>query len=217
MEEFSDREMRAWKEGKNRSSSHERPKLTKDQRVQFLKLMAKMSGNATFERELNLRPSDVEFYKKDMDVESADEARRLAKRFAKDLIEASEAEIIAETKKMRQAEAIANERLRELDEKRNTPVERKKVDVNKMKEEDAARQRLHHAQQEKTSEPSRVWHLPDESRTQDQRLEEIDRFRREILYRGLSFCHKKYDASAEQIKFEAKSLGLKINWDMVRR
>lgn len=207
----------AWQESKKRVPHHVRPDLNTEQRIRFLELVSRMSGNSTFERELDLSPSDVRFYKDELDVESPDEARRLARGLKKTLFEEREASIVAETKKMREAEAIANKRLKEIEEKRNAPVRREKVDVNKFKQEDAERQRNFAKQQAELAEPASKWTLPDESRTETQRLEEIDRFRREIVYHGLSFCHKKYGASPQQIQYEAKQLGIKVNWDMVRR
>jgi len=209
----SDREKRKWLADKNRISSNKRPPLNREQRIKFLQLVAQMAGRTVFERELSLSPQDVEYYKKEFDIESQDDARKLARQLRAQTSEDKEAQIIEQTKLARQAEAVAQQRLEEIDMNKHEVKER--VDANEIRQEDAQRQRDFAEEQSLVLIPEKQWTLPfDESGSEQ---EQINRFHREIKYRGVGFLFKKYNASLNQIKFEAARLGLKINWDLVRR
>lgn len=210
----TDREKRAWQTGKKRVR-RERPNLTIPQRIEFLELVARMASNSEFERRLGLSAGDVQHYKKTLDVESQDEARVLARKMKQENAEKREATVIEQTKQVRAAEAVAQQRLDELEAKRNAERPVKQVDVNAVKREDADRQRRFADQQTKTEVPSKEWKLPVEGNA-EQRQAAVDRFRRDIVYHGFGFVRKKYGASNAQIKFEAQRLGIKINWDIVR-
>lgn len=213
--EVTEREKRAWQAGKKRPA-RERPKLTVAQRIEFLDLVAAMASQNEFERRLNLTPGDVQHYKKQLDVETQDEARRLHRKMKRENEELREATIIAENKRVRDAETVAQQRLDEIEARRNTPRPVKTPDVTAIKNEDAERQRRFANQQAEIDVPTKEWQLPVEG-TASQRQEQIDRFRRELVYHGFSFVRKKYNATNAQIKFEAQRLGLKINWEVVRR
>lgn len=212
---ITDREKRAWQAGKKRAR-RERPNLTIPQRIEFLELLARMASNSEFERRLGLSAGDIQHYKKSLDVETADEARTLARKMKQENTEKREASIIEQTKQVREAEAVAQQRLEEIESKRNAERPVSKVDATAIKREDADRQRRFAAQQAETEVPAKEWRLPVEG-NKAQRQELVDRFRRELVYHGFSFVRKKYGASNAQIKFEAQRLGLKINWDIVRR
>lgn len=211
----TDREKRAWAASKKRTR-RDKPTLTFAQRIEFLELVARMASSTEFERKLGLTSSDVENYKKLLNVESQDEARVLARKMKKENEEKREASIIEQTKCVREAEVVAQQRLEELEAKRNATRPLKIVDANAIKMEDKERQRRFEAQQSKVEVPEKVWELPLEG-TASQRAEQIDRFRRELIYHGFNFVRKKYNATNAQIKHEAIRLGLKINWDIVRR
>lgn len=212
---ITDREKRAWQAGKKRAH-REKPNLTISQRIEFLELVARMASASEFERRLGLSAGDIQHYKKMLDVESQDEARVLARKMKQDNAEKREASIIEQTKKVREAEAVAQERLDEIEAKRNVERPVKEVDTTAIKREDADRQRRFAAQQAETDVPAKEWKLPVEGNAA-QRQELVDRFRRELVYHGFSFVRKKYGATNTQIKFEAHRLGLKLNWDIVRR
>jgi hypothetical protein len=220
--EITEREKRAWKEGA-KPRKRDRPNLTMPQRIEFLKLVAQLASNSTFERKFGLDPADVEYYKKQFDVESQDDARRLYKRLEIDMIEGNEERIISETGKARDAEAVANLRLKEL-ELRKTIEKREKAvgtpDGNKVRAEDAERQqRFQQEQEAQTAEAlskSEPWFLPLEG-TESDRRGITERFRRDIEHCGMQFCINKYQASPIQLKAEATRLGLRINWDRVKR
>lgn len=193
----------------------ERPNLTMAQRIKFLELFIKMAGPSTFERVLELDQNDVAHYKKMLDVESPDEARVLLRKLKRSNHEAQEARIMEQTKRVREAQEVANRRLAEL-ESRRTEKPVKIHDTNAIKQEDAERQRRWQASQDKVSVPSKEWRLILAG-SQTQRDETLDRFRRDIVNRGIAFCRKKYDATEKQLRFEANRLKLDIDWDTVRR
>lgn len=204
-------------------SKRERPKLSMKQRIEFLKLVAQLSSNSTFERKLDLDASDVEFYKKQLNIESQDDARRLYKRLEIEQFEGSEEKINSETSKARDAEEVANKRLKELEAKRVAEKREKAVgipNVNAIRQEDADRQlRFDEEQRAQEAEVlARVeeWHLPlDVPETDKKGI--VDRFRRDIENNGFTFCLNKYQASPAQLKAEAVRLKLRINWDNVKR
>lgn len=220
--EITDREKRAWKDGA-KPRKRDRPQLTTSQRIVFLKLVAQLASNSTFERKLGLDSSDVEFYKKQFEVENQDDARRLCKRLEIAQLEGSEEMIISEMNKARAAEAVANVRLKELelrrvmDKREKTPAG---LDANKVRAEDAERQKRFKKDQNKQEQDaldkSDPWHLPLEGSEFDRRGI-VDRFRKDIENCGLVFCCNKYQASPIQIKAEAIRLGIRINWDSVKR
>lgn len=191
-------------------------KLTIEQRIQFLDLLAQMASYATFERVLNLEPNEVKAYQRELDIQSPDEARKMAKRLKKENNEAIEARIVSETKKVKEAEEIANKRLRELEVAKNKTKPVKEYDVNAIKEEDAIRQKIWESQQAEINTPDEVWELSLYG-SKSQREEQVEQFKRDIVYRGINFCVKKYSADPTQIRFEAERLKLDINWDSVRR
>jgi hypothetical protein len=220
--EITEREKRAWKDGA-KPRRRERPKLTMPQRIEFLKLIAQLASNSTFERKLGLDPADIEYYKKQFDVENQDDARRLYKRLEIAMVEGREEVIINETSKARAAEETANLRLKELELRRTIEKREKAVgtpDGNKVRAEDAERQQRFQAEQEaKTAEAlskSEPWSLPLAGSESDRRGI-IDRFRRDLENCGMQFCINKYHASPMQLKAEANRLKLRVNWDRVKR
>ena len=220
--EFTEREMRAWQDGAKRRKT-ERVKLTAKQRIEFLKLVAQLATTSTFERRLGLNASDVEFYKKKYDVESQGDARRLYKRLEVEQLEGREDMIISETSRARQAEEVANQRLKELEQKRIAERIEKAVkapDANVLHKEDAERQRRFVAEQEnKMTEAlsrSESWTLALVG-TDSEKRSMIDRFRKDIEYCGMTFCVNKYHVQPIQIKAEAARLKLRINWDRIKR
>jgi hypothetical protein len=215
----NDRASRVWKANKENNPARERPKLDRLQRIQFLELVAQMASRATFERKLDLSSADIEFYKKELDIESPDEARRLARRLQLQSDDEYEARVLEETRKVREAEETAQARLEALRAKKEKEAanrSRPKVDVNKVRQEDADRQRLFEEQQSSLEEPDKPWRLSFEENAGSE-SEQIERFHMTITHRGLSFAAKRYGATPKQIRYEADRLGLSINWDIVRK
>lgn len=199
--------------------SRERPSLSQEQRIEFLELIAGLATPSIMERKLDLSPSDIEHYKRELDVTSPDEARRKARRMRTDFATEREARIMAENAKAKEAQRIAQARLEELEARRNQEAAERtyeKPDINEIRKEDAERQRRLEASQSSVQKPNKEWKLPieDDGGTI---TEQIDRFRRNIVYRGMSFTCTHYNATPQQIRYEASRLGIKVNWDIVRR
>lgn len=221
MNKEQERDAKIWQDQKKRPKT-ERKKLTITERIKFVELVSQLATQGSFERHLGLSSNDVEHYKKEFDIESQDEARLLLRKLRKQDADKNEARVIEQISKVREAEAVAQERLRELEARKQATVEPKpKPDITAVRKEDAERQRRFAASEKDREKDAafrkalkdggRVWHLPIESN------ESVDRFRREIVNRGFAFLFKKYGATASQVKAEAERLGLKVNWDIVRR
>jgi hypothetical protein len=218
MNKEQERDAKIWQDQKKRPKTP-RKELTLAERIKFVELVSQLATPGTFERHLGLAPNDVQHYKRILDIESQDEARRLLRNLRKDDADKNEARVIEQVSRVREAEAIANERLKELAARKQAQAEvepKPKPNITLVRKEDAERQRRFEAsekakEQEATKKVGSVWRLPIDDN------ESVNRFRREIVNHGLSFCFKKYGATANQIKAEAERLKLKINWDIVRR
>lgn len=211
----SDREIRAWQAGKNRSYKRATPELSQRQIAELFKLVAQLSSPTTIERKLGLTIGDVDHYKKKFDIESGDDARRMARKIDLFENEAQETRVAQENARAKEASEAANKRLQDYEDL-PTP-ELVKQDANKVHAEDAERQRRWDREKNADIEaPSIVWHL-ELSGDESIRANQIDRFRRDITQRGVQFCITKYDISIQQLRFEAQNLKIKVNWDLVRR
>lgn len=175
----------------------------------FLELVRDLASPIFFKKELDMSPAAVEKKKKELGVESQDDARRLLKKMQTPAVDRNQ-EIIAEKKRIEEA----NLRLRQEELKPSKPS--KKPNVNKIKKQDATRQKRFEKEQNKTTAAKLkkkikvAWTLPAS--------ESIDRFKNDIVNRGLQFCVDKYGVdSADEIRFEANRLQLKIDWSVVRR
>jgi len=218
MNKEQERDAKIWQDQKKRPKTA-RKELTLAERIKFVELVSQLATPGTFERHLGLAPNDVQHYKKVLDIESQDEARRLLRKMRREDADKNEARTLEQISKVREAEAVANERLKELAARKQTQAEiepKPKPNITLVRKEDAERQRRFEAsekarEQEAAKKAGNVWYLPIDDN------ESINRFRREIVNHGFSFCFKKYGATANQIKAEAERLGLNIKWDIVRR
>jgi hypothetical protein len=196
-----------------------RPTLTKAQRIEFLKMVSRLANHSMFERKLGLTISDVEFYKKEFNIESQEDARRAYRKLEADILDDTQLE---EIQKARDAEKIANQRLQEMERQRAKEAAEavQILDPNAIRAEDAERQRRFALQQKQEQEQhmpkAEIWQLPLEG-SDVEKLAAIERFRKDIQYQGMQFCVKKFGATAADIKAEANRLGLKIHWDTIRR
>jgi hypothetical protein len=215
--DFTKREMAEWQRSKNRLPV-EREELDYKQKKIFLKLIAELRSPAYFERELNMNRSDIEYFKRELDIQSQDEARR-ALRKLNDNEEADEVK-----RNMRQsykAEAIANKRLQEYETKQREKEQirrelvRAELDPLAIKKEDAVRQRRFEKQEQDALQNVKdEWKLPLDG-IKDAEL--IELFKNDISHRGMNFCINKYNASSHAIKAEAIRLNLDVDWDRVTR
>lgn len=219
---FTDREVKAWREGKDRPRP-ERKKLNAKQEKRFLELVAELKSPVYFELDLGLNARDVEHYKKELGVESQEEARRLLRIKNEQETGELQKEIQEAERQQREAEAAAQKRLEQMakehaERRRERHQQAKKdLDPNKLHQDDADRQkRFVEQQQKKAAERASMedWRLELDG-IKDDELKQT--FMNDIKQRGLTFCGRKYDANPREIKAEAIRLGLDINWDLVPR
>lgn len=222
--EITEREKQAWKAGKTRKKTA-RPELNNKQKQRFLQLIAELASPIYFERELGLSQSDIDFFKNEFSVETQDDARRALKRMVSDTEETLQARIRDNTQKQREAEAVAQQRLDEFEQKKKQASASKRaknraaINPDAVRQEDAERQERFVESQEKIAAGKAAmsdWQLELDGRASfDQ--ERIALFRHDIIQHGLNFAMQKYGASARELKAEATRLGLKIDWDLIRR
>lgn len=214
--EITEREKRAYQRTKKRAIPSARPKLTHEQQLEFLDLIAKLASPVVFKRRLNLSTIDIQFYKRELNVESQEEARLLRKRMERGATAKREAEVMKNIKDQRAAEAVAQKRLEELEQKRAERAATSKTerrDMLQIRLEDAARKQRFNKQQ--AAVPASAWRLPLERHRSE--AEQIEQFRRDLQYRGVSFCRDRYGVKLSDLKSEASRLGIKINWDNLKR
>ena len=221
---FTEREIKAWQNGKN-PRRIPRTELTRKQQARFLKLVAELSSPVFFERELGLTQTDIDHYKKELGVETQDDARRLLRKFDVESNDQVQGRIEENIKQQRAAESVAQQRLDQMESAKAANVAAKrlenlsKIDPEAIRKSDAERQKLFEkSQEEKSAGEASVldWRLELDGRPAFDE-ERIALFKSDIMRRGFNFCIEKYGASSREIKAEAKRLGLKIPWDSVRR
>lgn len=222
--EITERERLAWQAGKGRKKAA-RQELNNKQKQRFLQLIAELASPVYFERELGLSQSDIDFFKNELSVETQDDARRALRRLVSDTEETLQARIRDNTQKQREAETVAQQRLDEFESKKKKTSADKRaknragIDSNAVRKEDAERQeRFEKTQEEAVAAKAAMsdWQLELDGR-QSFDQERISLFRHDIIQHGLNFCMQKYGASARELKAEATRLGLKIDWDLIRR
>jgi len=199
--------------------------LTLRQKERFLQLVAEVRSPVYFQRELNLSAREVDALKQEYGVENPDEARRALRRLATETEEQVEARIRENIQQQRAAEALAQQRLEEIESKKREESaarrakNRANIDGDAIRQEDADRQKRFEEQQE-TSSAQRAtitdWRLELDGRPSfDEEI--IATFKADLVNLGINFCIQKYNASARELKSEAIRLGVKLDWDTLRR
>lgn len=203
----------------NESAPREgRRELSRGEIEKFLQLVSRVQSPALFKRKLNMSAHDVEFYKRELGIANEDDARKELRRMKHEDELARERNIVQNRLEQREAEQIANERLQQMERDRAERLaNREEIDVKKIREDEAAKQRRFATEQASVEEARKSdWRLPLEGNKTTQAAQ-IDLFRRDVVHHGMGFCLKKYGCAARDIKAEATRLGLKVNWDLVRR
>ena len=196
----------------------ERRELSRKDTKVFLKLVSQIQPPSIFKRKLEMSSSDVEFYKRQLDINNEDEARRTLRTMESEDEKTREREIVQNRLEQREAETVANERLEQMERERaERAAQRQEPDATAIREAEAETQRRFQAQQE-AEEQSRKsdWRLPLEG-VSARHVEQIELFRRDIVNRGFAFCVNKYGCSRSDIRAEAVRLELSIKWEIVRR
>lgn len=222
--EITDREKRAWQAGKNRKPAPH-PELDREQQKKFLGLIVDLKSPVYFELDLGLSRAGIEHHKQKLGVETQDDARALLRRMDFEDTKDVEAEAQRNVQKQRAAEAAAQKRLEELEAKKRAEKQaklekaRKELDANALKRDDKKRgQRQEKLDEKRDAVKAKMtdWRL-EMSEIPHVDEERIALFKNDILQRGMEFCIQKYSTSSREIKAEAARLGLRINWDLVRR
>ena len=208
---FTERDTLNWKREPKRLVK-KRPDLNNKQCIVFLGLVSQITSPQTFERLLGLSKDDIKYYMKLLNVETQDEARLLKREMQFKEDEQDVRRGIKEDIKKRKVSETRNKAFKELTQERLVKIPRVKLDINKVRQQDANRQRAFKESKDNALQnKGEVWQLDVVDN------ESVNRFRRDIVNHGFTFTKKKYDISSAQMKTEAKRLGLKINWDLVKR
>jgi len=199
--------------------------LTLRQKERFFQLVSEVRSPVYFQRELNLSPREVDALKEQLGVENPDDARRALRRLATETEESVQARIRENIQKQREAEAVAQRRLEELENKKREAAAAKRaanradLDGDMVRQEDADRQRLFDKQQEESVAQRTTimdWRLELDGRDSFD-ADIISSYKNDLVNRGINFCIQKYNASARELKSEAERLGVRLNWDTLRK
>jgi len=199
--------------------------LTLRQKERFLQLIAEVRSPIYFQRELNLSAREVDALKEEYGVENPDEARRALRKLARESEEDVQARMRDNIQQQREAEAVAQRRLEQLEAKKRQEVasrraeKRANIDSTAVRQEDAERQHRLNKQLEKADAVKSTindWRLELDGR-QSFDDEIIAGFEADLIHRGVQFCIQKYSASSRELKAEAQRLGLQLDWDTLRR
>jgi hypothetical protein len=142
-----------------------------------------------------------------------------------DTDEVVQARVRDNIQQQRAAEAVAQERLDQFEKQKvqDSATKRAKnratINPDAVRQEDADRQERFVESQEKAAAGKAAmsdWRLELDGRKSfdDER---ISAFKHDIIQHGLNFCIQKYGATARELKAETTRLGIKIDWDLVRR
>lgn len=216
--EITERERRLYQENKNRTRTPVR-ELTDDETIEFCTLLIE-GRSSDMEARLDLSRVDVEEVKARLDIMVPEDARPIRARLLRLREFASEGSVVtSQDAKAEQAErqrrqdaADAASRAEARGRPRTTP------DPAEAQRE--WQEREERARAETVPSDSSDWRLPgaeaDDPDFRDSGV--IDRFRHDIITRGMQFAMNKYECEASDIRAEATRLGLNItDWDMVRR
>lgn len=185
--------------------------LTQKEKLLFLQLAAQIQSPAIFKQKLDLEPGEVQAFKNEFGIESPREAELLFKKLSSQI----QPEVsTVDLKAIRAKEAAANKRLEESLNKPMAPFI--EPDISEIKHHEAAAQQKLSQSVDQLETPSIPWKL-ELVGNKFQQNSKITDFHKDIVNYGMSFCKKKYGATAQQIRYEAKALGLSIQWDLIPR
>lgn len=186
-------------------------KLTKNNLYKFIEFCSEARGYGDFSIYLGLSQDEVIQLKKELEINSADDAKALIR----DVIEpekkllATKMEEEREFAKQKQQEA--QERMDELASKRLSEANKRKKRVAsalKLKKDDKRRQKRFEKQEIKTAVTT-SWRIPNDTTP--------EKFSYELRNYGFRFICSKYNIDRNDIMSEVSRLKLKINFDLVPR
>ena len=220
--EITEREKRAWQEGKGRTPAAP-PELSRSEQKIFLKLIKELKGDGVFMRLLSLGRPEILYWRERLAVQNQDDARTLLRSMEAEDIDNELSAVEENSRQQRAASEMANQRLQEFEAQRLTESNDRRdavlkdLDPVELKEEDARRQKRLAKQIEDAENPAAgedEWSLVlDGTHDNDQ----IRLFHNDIIHRGMMFCTQKYNTSAKSIRRESIRLRLGVDWDRVRR
>lgn len=215
--EITEREVRAYRIKKDQRPAG-RKTLPRDEVKLFLRLVSEMASSTEFETKLTMNRADIDYYKREMDLEDPGEARRLLRDMDIEDVRAQDDRIEENRLQAREAEEVANVKLKEYGvnelKERTKRAKQQQLDPSVVADADAERQRLF-AVRALMDVPVTEWRLPEVDGPL--RSDIIRRFQHELTQQGWNFCRIKYGCTSTDLKSEAGRLKLRINWDLVPR
>jgi hypothetical protein len=186
--------------------------LSKTDLRKFIKMCSEDRGSGDFEIYLGLSRNEVSRIKGSLGISSPADAKDLLKDVV--VLEEKEEELhrIERQAILTQEREAAQKRLDEANLRRQEEkLTRKKrvLSVTKVKNQDKKRQEKFDKQNAKKEVKQKAWKLPAEI--------DSDRFKRDLMTRGIRFICDQYQITRNDIMNEAARLKLKINFDLVPR
>ncbi len=190
--------------------------LDKTQFNKFLQLIAEARNSGDFEIYLGLNRREIELLKRQLNIDSSEDARKMLQNVAEYEKKYQEIQLDEQRKIALTARLAAEKRLKEFELQKQTEKEKrialakKVLNVSKIKKQDSARQKKFAAsQQPKLQKEQSAWHLSDEDTP--------EQFQQLLVSRGWGFIRDKYGISNQDIKNEVLRLKLKVNFDLIPR
>jgi hypothetical protein len=208
----TDRDKRLYRANKERRRTSAR-ELTEEETNLFLTIVAEHRGSGELEVKLGLSRADAEEIKARLGIDLPQDARSLLNRRAEENIERTEAEM-----QKRRLAAKAEQRERQArqnamdDQSRVLKVDDGNLQMSSQQAKSEWREREKRASREQVKAEESAWRLP-----RGEEFEIVDRFKTDILIRGMRFCVDKYGIEAKDIRAEAERLGLGIDWSLIHR
>lgn len=209
-----------WQQNKAQKTT-KRKVLSDDEIKVFLELIASLASPIIFERKLGLAKNDIEFYKRQLDITSRDEARGLLKDLQKRDTTEREERINSNTVTQQKVEEERNQSLDKSNEQKATKETEQRS--SRLERRDPVRIAAEDAERQKKLEASNE----DAQRVQEggwqlslNGVGDADKkglFYSDIVHRGINFCTSKYNTTKSELINEARRLKIKVDWDNVRR
>ncbi len=200
----------------NKTRTRQRPQLSREQMRQFLTFVAEARGTGDFELHLGLDRVDIAWLKDRLGVDSSADAKEFLKDFEDDdrmrELEAENRRAAAARGRQAQEQRLdARAARKQLEQDARRSKVKDLLDPDKLKREDKERQARHAARSEPVIEEKEdAWRLNEDDCNPEQ-------FKTCITHYGMRFTRDRFGITNEDIKREAARLGLRIDWELVRR
>ena len=198
---FTEKDTKNWQMSKSQIPT-EIKKLSKNEINVFLELVSSLASPVLFERKLGLSRRDVEHYKRVLQVDDQESARKILKKI----------KIEQEQEQMARIEAARVEsiaRAEEINKRSNEVVGVPKKSIKQKSK--AAIKKEQAKRQKRLDDQNNALRANSNFRCESPKDFEHD------LARGMNFCCKKYNVQPSDIYAEIHRLALDINIDNIRR